>query len=390
MQIKKLLISMLSFACLTSLCVGMVGCDSTPTPPADSKPESESESETLPPPPVYTEQSYKIHESLSKVKIIGRSTVLTTGVACDNTAAGIEFSAYTAGDVTVSVSCLNDSGRYSDAYFTVYVDGVRLETRYHAQGGGKITVTGLENGEHHFRIIKQTEACNSLCIFKKITLVGELRDKPADRPLYIEFLGDSVAAAYGNLVVGSNYTNPNNTNGASAECQDATQAFPFLTAEKLNADLSVIAYSGIGLHVCAAPCTILDYYTKTSYLRDEHDPYDFENARVPDLIVMDLAQNDVNTQQNASSVVKKARELITEARDRYGKDVPIVWTHDMNGGCFSAEIGNLIKQMGGAEKGLYTLRLPENFGGANGHPTKEAHEASAQVLSDFIRQVLGL
>ncbi len=333
------------------------------------------------------ETTYNLTSKYSKyVKMIGRAAFFGNGVQCDHTASGIELSVCVqeAGPLAIEITSTNSSGTAAVSYFTVFVDGVRQDRYMISSGKGRIRLNNLSEGDHNIRVLKQTESINALATINSVTFKGTLNDKPADRDLYIEILGDSVSVGYGNLILGNNYTNPNNTVAGSPEYQDGTLAFPFLTAEKLNADVSVIGRSGIGL-MTRTP-NITDYYTRNSYYRSADRMFSFANARVPDIIVMDLAQNDYNDGRNGSTVAAAAKTFIEETRRLYGEDVIIIWTHDMNGGCFSTEIKQMIAGLGGASNGLYTLQLPSNFDGGNNHPSKEGHEAAATVLANFIRE----
>ena len=57
----------------------------------------------------------------------------------------------------------------------------------------------------------------------------------------------------------------------------------------------------------------------------------------------------------------------------------------MMGPCMQNYSTQVIKELGGEEKGLYVCTLTENRDGGLAHPSKAAHASAANALAKFIR-----
>lgn len=325
--------------------------------------------------------TYELAQDYDHFKLWGRTTVLESGLACDFTASGIEFEGNIGGDVILKLSCDRDT------YFTVYIDGVRQEERLKANPNvSQLTVASFDEDSrdfHNIRILKQTEPQWSLSVLKSISVKGELDEPPANRELYIEVIGDSITCGYGNL-------NIDGKSSSGALYQDGTQSYGFMTAEALGADCSIVGCSGIGIDVGWTEWSESDFYPQTSYYRDKTgNPYDFSSARVPDLVIINLGTNDNSfrgkgTEEN--NFKQGVRDLINYVRDSYGEDIPIVWAHNMMGGCCFEWTSVVLEEMGGESAGIYSIKLVANNAGGGGHPTLEAQKKAAEDLTAFINE----
>ncbi len=317
----------------------------------------------------------KMTELYNSVKWSGRTSLLDYGVALDQTASGVEFTVTTAGKVTLTADVT------ADTYFTVYIDGVRQEERQVLTRENR-TMTVAEfavGGTHTIRVVKQTEAQKSLCVLRSIGLTGRLAEKPADRDMYLEFIGDSITCGFGNL---TDDTNPDSEN---VIYEDATLAFPFVTAEQLGADVSVLGASGMGAARSIPAFVAKDYYASVSYLRNAADAYDF--VRIPDYVIINLGTNDFARGATKSEFQEAVKELVAKIRGEagYNVQVPIIWTDGLMGANVEAWVTEIFAELGGKEAALYVLAFPHDPSGGGAHPAVAGHETAANILIDFIR-----
>lgn len=371
-QRKYLKIAALVLACL--MCWGLVSCN-TPETPEPETPETEtpSDPETPNDPPAEDTKkvvtaTYNLLAVTDQLKIYGRSSRTEDGISCDFTASGIEFSAYMVNEVKLNLSCT------ADTYFSVYVDGVKMQERYLIKPeDSAITLANFEEGgEHTIRILKQTEARHSLSVLKSLEMTGYWLDAPKDNPYYIEFIGDSISCGWGNLATGS-ITDV-------AQYADGTQAFAYLTAEKLGTDFSVIGCGGIGILTTGyVPVVEADFYTKQSYYRSATETY--TPTRIPDVVVINLGTNDQNYNVNGTQFKQKVTELINLVRQTYGTNVPIVWCYNMMSEGMIAEAQQAIAGM----SNVYVCQLTRNRNGGSGHPDIAGHQTAAEELTAFIQ-----
>ena len=185
---------------------------------------------------------YAITGLAGKYKTQGRATIINDILMVDYSASGIEFSALCEGDVSLTFSATKlIDGDEGGCYFTVIVDGVAKARDFcHITAIGETTVTLAENltyGKHTFEIYRQTEIERALIGIKSINLSGEFLDAPQYNDTYIEFIGDSISTAYGNLTTAGSSV----TYYSYPKYQDVTQGYAYLTARALNADWSIVA-----------------------------------------------------------------------------------------------------------------------------------------------------
>ena len=353
--------------------------------------------------------TYDITELEGKYKTQGRTEVVDGTLFLDWSASGMEFNANCSGDVSIKVNTTRiKSGETGGIYFTVIVDGVvqyenqRIPSNNNAdswtsnstnypfkiqnEGISEFTIAkNLAPGSHTFEIYNQTEALNGAFGIQSITLNGELLAPKANNELYIEFVGDSITAGLGNLSVG----------GQDAPLyQDATRGWAYLTAKKLNADWSLIAQSGITASngigwQGASSVSMQTVYPKLRYYSDNNKNYNFN--RSADVVVICLGTNDLWTYQTGGKTLdylKSEFKNMLNLVKNHNPNTKIVWIHGMMISNADSLIKNAIEELGGSDKGLYTLSLPKNVAGGQGHPNLAIQQTYAETVSNFIDDLL--
>ena len=156
-----------------------------------------------------------------------------------------------------------------------------------------------------------------------------------------------------------------------------------------RADVSIVSYSGIGVDKSYTNqdgngYRMLDFYKAASYARSKTEEFDFENARVPDAVVINLGTNDQAVGSTEAAFKAGVKELIEFVRTSYGKDMPIVWVYGMMSDGRYQWVKSAMAEMGGESSGLYTFELVFNKEAGNGHPSLVAHNIAAQQLTGFL------
>lgn len=336
-----------------------------------------------------TKKVYSINELEGKYKVQGRTTVINNLLMLDYSASGMEFNAYCEGNVTVTFSASSISGgNDGGCYFTVIVDGVKQARdfcRITATGETKFVIAkDLKIGNHTFEIYRQTEIERATVGIKEIDIRGSFTAAAKNNDMYIEFIGDSISTAYGNLT-----QNGSGVTYSAPKYQDATQGYACLTARTLNADWSIVAQQGRGAKYGYTTENLLDIYPKLRYNKDKTTNYDF--ARQPDYVVIALGTNDINTYSSRFSAtlddVKKGfEEMLALVREK-NPNAKIVWAYNMMTSDANNVITSVIEEAGGAENGYYSVKLTKNTAGGNGHPYYTAHQTMATELSKFIKSL---
>ena len=314
-------------------------------------------------------------------KFVGRVKPCSSGLIFDNSCATLEFQGFMTGDVVLEIySEQNEGYGYGFSYFTVYIDGKRVDTRFEVgeKKTAKLTVASFTgNFFHTVKIVKQTEFKWSKATVKSLSFKGYLTEAPAKAKYYIEFLGDSLTAAYGNI------GKPGNEPSDSPKYQDGTKSYAYLAAEKLGADCSILARSSVGISKCWSNSPIIDYYKTYSKGRSS-EAFNPKNERKPNLIVIHLGANDYNVGgSNKTNFVSKGKELINYLRDSYGTNIPIIWAYDPGEG-FPDKVKEIMNSFGGESAGYYTLSLGWSEKGAGGHPSANEHSKHADLLYNLV------
>ncbi|MBE6534368.1 MAG: hypothetical protein E7678_05310 [Ruminococcaceae bacterium] len=327
-----------------------------------------------------TKRVYSASQMSEKVRLIGRTKFISDGILCDHPASGIEFQGFMSGELYLLISCDGDN------YFTVYIDGKRCPERLYPRSTSVKLASFEGNCFHTVKILKQSESVWTRSTINGIELTGELISPPKPRDILIEVLGDSLTTGFGNLgVKGEGSAQGGNT----PHKEDATQTYGFLASEMLNADCTIVAWSGIGINKGCVSAVFGEYYKRYSYHRNrDGDYYAFDHA--PDLIVIHLGANDsTNKETKREDFVQKAKEFITYLRAGYKKEMPIIWAYDPDEGV-PEYIQEVLDYFGGEEKGFYILELEwhskDEMWGASGHPGLKAHKKHAEILVDFIKK----
>ncbi len=387
---RKLMI----FPLLLTLCCGtLAACQGTPSDPNTtdtqktamtdtqemSTPEQTTEIESIDP-ATLSLTTYTLTQDTAHFKQHGRLILLADGLGCDHVMSGIEFEGIMYGEVKLTLSVT------ANTYFTVYIDGERVEQRLTATADTtELVIANFDTAElHNVRFVKQTEPQFSLCTLKSVTLTGELGDAPAQKPLYIEFLGDSITCGYGNLGTSSSEDPGNQV------WHDGTQSFAAFTALALDADFSMIGCSGIGVNKGYPAFDMQQFYEKTSFFRDStSEGSDHVFGRAPDAIVINLGTNDYPHGATEQEFKDSVKNLITFVRTAYDKDIPIVWVHNMMGECRFAWTEAVLEEMGGESAGIYSVRCNASHLGTNGHPNIAGHQNASKHLLKTLKE-LGL
>ncbi len=365
---KKILL----LAVVCALCLSMVSCTGNKTGDNSNKGADGG--------------MYTISEMEGKYKAQGRTIMYDNGLALLSSANTFEFNANCEGKVAVNITGEStDKAGDVDVYFTAYVDGERLEERFLVKGDGEheiVLCQDIAKGEHSFKIVRQTEWGRGNIYVSSVTLEGELMAAPADKELYIEFIGDSLTTGFGNL---SDVVADDEWGGASVY-QDATQAYPYFTADALDADLSVVAIQGIGSACGGWEFTMNEVYD--NYPRVQEDDYTYKPERTADVVVINMLANDTEYRGefglSPKDVVAKAKELCEMARATHPDSVIIFTPFG-----FVNQVEKMIEtELGGAANGYYTMDLPMDSLGKAAHPSVAGHESATQALVPFIQDIL--
>ena len=319
---------------------------------------------------------FALNESSAWVKKLDpRMEATADGIVCDWSAAGVEFVATGKGDMTFSLSVTtNLGGGKEGCFFRAYVDGAAYlngESAYYEvkKGDATITLKNLPEGTHTVRLVKVTGYTLANTTLRSVSFDGTVAETaPAAKNLLLEFVGDSICCGWG--VIGDH-------KGAYSD-QDATMAYPYLIAEAMGADLSVMALSGQGLTV--GNPGILAGYKYASPNRSMKAEYGF--ARKADYSILNVGTNDAFQNLSAADFEAKLKELIAVVREKNGADCRIVLVGGMMKTEYNDTINRVTRELGGAAEKYYVYIADQAAGG--NHPTEAEHKEYAELLGGML------
>jgi lysophospholipase L1-like esterase len=366
-------------------------------------------------------KEYKLSE-LGNLKVHGRTTGDLSPLSLFWTGSGIEL------NVKASELWIGLEADYSghEPWIAIIINGVNVSRQMVQKGKSLVCVFRGMNSSvvKNIKILKENQALNedplSRLQIHGVRCDGEFLPVK-DRPLKIEFVGDSITSGEGAI-------------GAREEEDwimmwfSSFHNYTYMVAEELNADYRILSQCGWGVYTSYdnnPNKNLPAYYEKIcGTLNGEmnislgaHRDNDFTLWQ-PDVIVVNLGTNDEGAFRNpewrdeVSGQVYKQRmnddgsynieglrkfeQAVTGFLYKLRKFNPnahIIWAYGMIGDGMLPSISRGVKeyeQESGDDK-VHILVLPNTTQetiGARFHPGEKAHRQAAGLLADYIRKVL--
>ncbi len=181
------------------------------------------------------------------------------------------------------------SGTSGNNHFKVIIDGKERDVLKLSSTKEVYTLAkGLGEGSHTLELVKRTEGSIGNCLFKGIGLASGKKLLPwtEKAALKIELIGNSITCGYG-------IEGEDEWCGFSDSTEDASKSFASIASQKLNAEASLVAYSGRGLVRNFAGDTKDPVIPQLYDFAFPHSPKDWDFGKwTPDLVVIHLGTND--------------------------------------------------------------------------------------------------
>ncbi|MDE7294582.1 MAG: GDSL family lipase [Oscillospiraceae bacterium] len=400
MSKKKIMALMMSLSMLAA-----VGCSDTSSAAGETPAETVSETEAA----TLSEKSFT---SLSEenVKKIGRTYLAPDGTLwLGHTDSGIEF---TFTGTSASVILTGDKnaptewGKDNYARYAVYVDGERVSDDLMTEASRTVEICSSDTEkETTVKILKISETTNSTLGIKSVdvTSVGDIAPT-AEKELKIEFIGDSITCGYG-------VDDEVKEHHFSTSTEDGTKTYAFKTAEALDADYSMVSFSGHGIvsgyttqGKAVTEQRVSNFYAKVgrSYgpsadfsLQDIE--WDFQSF-VPDVVVINLGTNDASYTGGSLELMREYTdgyiEFLGQVREN-NPDAYILCTLGIMGNTLytdmEAAVIEFSENTGDEKVGtlLFDVQSAEDGYAADWHPTEATHAKAAEKLTEKIKEIIG-
>ena len=343
---------------------------------------------------------------LDKVRLIGRVMPIEDTLWMVLSGTGVEFQTTgTWAKVTFVADDTWDGPAENRVRVAVYVDGVRVVDTLLDQPKKEVVAFEEDSPvKHVVRVIKLSEAAMSTCGIEKIETDGTMM--PTEyKGKFIEFVGDSITCGYG-------VDDEDKDHHFATGTEDVTRAYAYKTAERLNADYSMVSFSGYGI-VSGYSADgekmghqlVPDYYEKFGFSYGTYlGKYKPQNVfwecskRQPDVVVVNLGTNDMSyvldkdeRREEFIAGYVAFLKVITERNP----EASIVCTLGVMGEALCTAVEEAIKRYEAASNlqknisfvGL-TNQLPEDGYVADWHPTETTHGKAAEKLAKAIEAIL--
>lgn len=263
------------------------------------------------------------------VKVLGRTVMLDDCRLLCTSGSGVEFE-YTGS--TLKITFMGDTSTQGQgdvvnwrdiARVQVHIDGrVMLDTSIKKEKEiftvyGEDPATPFE--KHIVRIVKLSEPRMSSVALGEIEVECSEDIKPAkNKNKYIEFIGDSITCGYG-------VDTDDELCSFSTCTENATKAYAYLAAKELDADYSLVSYSGHGFvsgytpdpSVAKKEELIQPYYDITAYSYNNFRGISPQNIqwefnREADAIVINIGTNDYSYTQNDTAKIAEYKDAYVD------------------------------------------------------------------------------
>ena len=353
---------------------------------------------------------YTVTPTWQNVKPLGRTHPLTDSLWLAFSGTGAEFTFHGA-RCTVTIAGDSNAALPDDAAnktrIAIDVDGVRvIDDMIDASEKTYTVLDAPEARDVVVRVVKLSETAMSTCGIRAIAVDDPAGVRPTEaKARRIEFIGDSITCGYG---VDDEVAEHHFVTGT----EDATRAYAWRTAQKLDADHSLVSISGYGIisgytatgESRVANQTIPPYYETMGFSYGQYQglnaadtKWDFA-AFTPDVIVVNLGTNDDSYTLDHDDRRESYRAAYVEFLKTVRRNNPgakILCTLGIMGDrlypMVAAAVQAYAAETGDADVSAmkFDVQLESDGYVADWHPTAVTHEKAAEKLAARLRGLMG-
>ncbi|GGH36051.1 SGNH/GDSL hydrolase family protein [Paenibacillus segetis] len=340
------------------------------------------------------------------VKIIGRTYDYNEVLWLALSGGGVEFSFYgKKAEMIIKGDPIAVSGD-NEARIGIYVNGIRVIDDMVNEPLKRYTAFDSDTEQQvTIKVVKLSEAALSTIGIQEIIVDAKEGIKPTPENVHkIEFIGDSITCGYGvddDDVAGS----------FSTKTEDVTKTYAYLTSQKLQADHSMVSYSGYGIisgytenGEKLLSQLVPDYYEKVGKSEGKFDgtvvpqsvSWDFGKF-VPDLIVVNLGTNDYSYTKDEpdrqADYTKQYTEFLKMVR-RTNPGATLLCAFGIMGDslypCVKHAVSQYTKETGDTNIAVmkFDVQLEADGYVVNFHPSEVTQEKAAEKLVAHIKTLM--
>jgi len=316
------------------------------------------------------------------VRIVARSALGTTSGAVRFSWPGVSIQGRFAG---TQVSANLDDGNNANR-FTVAVDNGTPTTVTTTSATTLLLASGLTDGSHDLVIWRNTEASIGVTEFMGLSGFGTgggLSSPAAAPNRRLEVVGDSLSVGAG---VEGDAACPNGINAYT----NNYLAYGSVAARAVGADVSTIAWSGIGVYRNYDGSTTDTMPVRYPYaIPNDDTPWNFSLYQ-PDVVVINLGTNDFGQGDPGTPYEDAYVAFVQTIRSKYANAYFILI--DMYGGIRLTRVNDVVaalKSGGETKVEVVSVSSAQNNLGCNQHPNVAGQAAMGQVLAASLQALMG-
>lgn len=253
-----------------------------------------------------------------------------------------------------------------------------------------VLADNLDDTVHDVRITYAIEGFEFNPHFRAFHINGDLLPAAPKPELKIEFIGNSITCGYG-----IEDDNPNN--GFSYDTENHTMTYAHKAARALNADVNVVARSGIGIYRNYDSPKEGD--TKTMPLEYDytllydHD-YEWDHSQFhPDIICINLGTNDTSENNYDITLFEKHyRNFLVHLRELHPDAKIVLLTGAMLQDEALGDVKMTLDRLASEDNLIYRFDMSPQTGelgyGADWHPSARQAEKMSEELIPFLRTLI--
>lgn len=338
------------------------------------------------------------------VKLLGRTYESEGTLWLGLSGTGVDFD-FTGDSLKINMLG-NPGGEDDQPRAALYVDGERKDDQMIASDGTSVfEVTGKGSEPVNVKVIKLSECAQSCMGITSIDAGGGTITPAADKPHRIEIIGDSITCGYG-------VDDEDKDHHFSTRTEDCTKSYSYKTAQLLDADYSLVSFSGYGIisgysndGKKVESQQVPKYYEKLGYTynmgfgteKPENLDWDFSKFQ-PEVVVVNLGTNDMT--------YAKTKETKQEYEDAYVEFLKTIRSKNPDAkiyctlGIMGTALNNSMKRAvlayteATGDNNILPFDFPQQNMNEDGiaadwHPSDKTHTKNAELLSKKIKEDMG-
>jgi hypothetical protein len=271
--------------------------------------------------------------------------------------------------------------------FTIVLDDSVFVLNANEADSTYVLADSLPKGKHKLEVYRRSEWHGGNTTFLGFKFSPNAKvSAPSPRAHKVEFIGDSYTCGYGNEGL-------EQTEHFRYETENHYLSYDAIVARELNADLTAVCRSGIGIvqgYGGNKGFNMPDCYDEVTL--DTTKRWDYSKSQ-PELLVIDLITNDLSVALDSAEFVNRYLDFLKRIRGNYPQTRIVCLAGPASEGdkwnTVQSYIGTIVKEFGKNDKAIsYFAFTPFEMHGSDWHPNVEEDKKMAAELAPYLKQLM--